>query len=165
MVQSIPVLIDAAQAELICGGVGMSAATCRSGALPNMSRCTGCRVSSDLRRVTLLVAATPAAALLDDIRRNGVIAAVFSQPSTHHTLQLKGNDARIVPIEPGDPALVERYVSAFVAELTRFGYAEALVRAFLASSPDDLAAVQFTIAAAFSQTPGPNAGEPLAAPR
>ena len=165
MAASAPVLIDAAQARLISGGVGISATTCRPGALPNMARCTGCRVSSDRRSITLLLAATPAGALLDDVRRTASIAAVFSQPSTHYTLQLKGTDARIVPLEPGDAALAAGYVDAFVAELTPFGYPEPTVRAFLASVPDDLAAIQFTIGAAFSQTPGPRAGEPLAAPQ
>ncbi|RPI43677.1 MAG: hypothetical protein EHM59_14790 [Betaproteobacteria bacterium] len=165
MAQPAPVLIDADQALFIAGGVGMSAAACRPGALPNMARCTGCRVSPDRRAVTLLIAATPGAALLDDIRRTAAIAAVFSQPSTHHTLQLKGSDARIVPLEAGDHALAERYVDAFVAELAPFGYPEAVVRGFLACAPDDLAAVQFTISAAFSQTPGPHAGEPLSAVR
>ena len=162
MAAPAPVLIDAEQARLISGGVGMSAATCRPGALPNMARCTGCRVSADRRSITLLLAATPGAALLDDVRRTSSIAAVFSQPSTHYTLQLKGTDARIVPPERGDAALVARYVDAFVAELTPFGYSETIVRAFLASMPDDIAAIEFTISAAFSQTPGPQAGEPLA---
>lgn len=105
--------------------------------------------------------ATPAAAVLDDIRRTGAIAAVFSRPSTHETLQLKGVDARIVPAEPGDDALARRYVDAFVAELVPYGYPEAVIRAFLTCPPEDLVAVQFTPVAAFSQTPGPQAGEPL----
>ena len=161
MAQPAPALIGADQADFIVGGVGASAATCRPGALPNMARCIGCRVAPDRRSVTLLLAATPGAALLDDVRRTGAIAAVFSQPSTHRTLQLKGNDARIVPTEAGDPELARRYVEAFVAQLAPFGYPEAGVRAFLACSHDDLAAVQFTICAAYSQTPGPHAGEPL----
>lgn len=141
----------------------MSAATCRRGALPDMARCVGARVSTDRRAVTLLLATTPGAAFLDAIRRTGVIAAVFSQPSTHKTLQLKGSDARIVPTEPGDSDLVSRYIDAFVAEVTVYHYPEPLIRAFLACSPDDLAAVQFTVSAAYSQTPGPQAGEPLPA--
>ena len=155
--------IGAEQAAFICGGVGVSAATCRAGALPNIARATGCRVSFDRRVVTLLLAATPGAAVLDDVRRTGVIAVVFTQPSTHRTLQLKGNDARIVPLEAGDLDLLERYVRAFAADVAPFGFSEAYMRALLACPPDDLIAVQFTIAAAFSQTPGPRAGEPLSA--
>lgn len=157
-------LIGPDEAAFICGGVGMNAAACRPGALPNLAKCTGVRVSEDRRMVTILLAATPAAAFLDDIRRTGAIAAVFSQPSTHKTLQLKGNDARIVPTEPGDAAIVERYVDAFVAQVIGYGYPEALIRAFLACSPDDLVGVQFTVSAAYSQTPGPQAGEPLVSP-
>jgi hypothetical protein len=158
-----PALIGAEQAAFICGGVGVSAATCRAGALPNIARATGCRISSDRRVVTLLFAAMPGAAVLDDVRRTGAIAVVFTQPSTHRTLQLKGNDARIVPLEAGDLGLVEQYARAFAADVAPFGFSEAYMRALLACSPDDLIAVQFTIAAAFSQTPGPRAGEPLLA--
>lgn len=156
-------LIGAEQAAFVCGGVGMSAATCRPGALPNIARATGCRVSADRRVATILLAATPGAALLDDIRRTGSIAVVFTQPSTHRTLQLKGCDARIMPLEPGDHDLVERYVRAFAADVAPFGFSEAYMRALVACAPEDLVGVQFTIAAAFSQTPGPRAGEPLAA--
>jgi hypothetical protein len=39
---------------------------------------------------------------------------------------------------------------------------EAVVRAILAYSPDDLVTVTYSPCAAFSQTPGPKAGEPLA---
>lgn len=148
-------------AAFICGGVGMSVSTCRSGALPTMARCTGARVSADRRMVTILLAATPAAAFIDDVRRTGTIAAVFSQPSTHRTLQLKGSDAHIVPTEADDPQRASRYIDAFLAEVVPYGYPEPLIRAFLASAPDDLTAVQFTVSAAFSQTPGPQAGEPL----
>jgi hypothetical protein len=163
MKATIPVLVDIEQAAFICGGVGVSAATCRANTLPNIARATGCRISPDRRVVTLLFASTPGAALLDDIRRTGAIAVVFTQPSTHRTLQLKGSDARIVPLEVGDLDLVERYVSAFAADVAPFGFPEAYMRALLACPPDDLVAVQFTIGAAFLQTPGPRAGEPLTA--
>jgi hypothetical protein len=164
MATSPTALIGAEQAAFLCGAVGISAATCRPGGLPNIARATGCRVSADRRSVTLLVAATPSAALLDDVRRTGSIAVVFSQPSSHRTFQLKGSDARIVPLEPGDAAVVERYVAAFVAHLAEFGYAEALIQALLACEADDLTAIRFTIEAVFSQTPGPRAGEALSSP-
>jgi len=150
-------------AALICGGVGMSIATCRAQALPNLVRAAGCRLSPDRRAITVMVAATPGAAVLDDIRRTGAVAVVFSQPSTHRTVQLKGTDARIVPLEAGDADLVERYVAAFAAQLESFGFSERFAHALVAQPLEDLVAVQFTIRAAFSQTPGPHAGEPLAA--
>jgi hypothetical protein len=155
------VLLGPDEAAFVCGGVGMSAATCRPGATPNIARATGCRLSADRRVATIIVAATAGAAVLDDVRRTGAIAVVFTQPSTHRTVQLKGSDARIVPLEPGDAALVERYILAFAADVRPFGFAENFMRALLSHAPDDLVGVQFTIGAAFSQTPGPQAGSPL----
>jgi len=162
MADSPPALLSPEQAAMICGGVGINAASARPGALPSMVRATGCRLSADRRVVTLLVASTPGAALLDDVRRAGRIAVVFSLPSTHRTLQLKGADAHIVPVEADDVAAVTRYVDAFVAELVPFGYPEPLIRTFLACDVEDLAAVRFTVTDAYLQTPGPHAGEPLA---
>lgn len=159
-----PAILDAANAAFIGSGVSINAASSRPGALPSLARGVGCRVSADRRSVTVLFASTPAAALLDDIRRSGAIAVVFSQPSTHRTLQLKGSNARIVPQEAGDGALTPRYTDAFIADLTPLGFSAQIVRTLLACDPDDIVAVQFSPSSAFQQTPGPSAGEPLAAP-
>ena len=161
MVDPAPAILDAANAVFVCGGVSINAACGRAGALPSLARAVGCRVSADRCRVTLLFASTPAAALLDDLRRCGAIAVVFTQPSTHRTLQLKGCDARIVPPEPGDRALTECYTDAFAAELAPFGHPDPVVRTLLAHDPGDIVGVHFTPSSAFSQTPGPGAGEPL----
>jgi len=162
MVNNAPIILEAEYADFICGGVSISAASGRAGALPSLARVVGCRVSPDRRCVTLVLASTPGAALLDDIRRSGTIAVVFTEPSTHRTVQLKGSDARIVPPDVGDRELVERYADAFVAELEPLGHPAQIVRTLLAHEPDDRVTVQFTPSSAFSQTPGPSAGTPLA---
>lgn len=164
MVNNAPAILDAANARFICSGVSINAASGRAGALPSLARAVGCRISADHRRITLLLASTPAAALLDDIRRSGAIAVVFTQPSTHRTVQLKGVDARIVPPEAGDDALTRSYTEAFVIELAPLGHPAEVVRSLLAFAADDIVALEFTPSSAFSQTPGPSAGEPLARP-
>jgi len=156
--------IDAELARLISGGISISLASCGPAGVPNMARGTGCRVGSDGRALTVLLAATPAAALLDDVRRSGRVAVVFSQPSTHFTVQFKGSDARIVPLEADDPARAAEYVDRFVAELAALGYPGEVVRTMLQACPDDIVAIRFTLAAGYSQTPGPKAGEPLGGP-
>lgn len=165
MTNELPIILDAEHAAFICGGVSINAASGHPGALPSLARSIACRVSADRRSVTLLFASTPAAALLDDIRRSATIAAVFSQPSTHRTLQLKGRDARVVPAEPGDAALSRNYADALVVELSPLGHPAQIVRALLAHDTDDVVAVQFTPSSAFSQTPGPSAGTPLSSGR
>jgi hypothetical protein len=157
------ILLDAPLAGFVRGGVSTLLSSCRLGRIPTMARGLGCRVADDRRGVDVFLAATPGAALLDDVRHSGMLAVVFSQPSTHRTVQLKGTDAHVVPVEAGDAADIARYIDAFVAEVESIGYAGAIIRTLLACPMDDVVALRFTIAAAFSQTPGPGAGAPLAA--
>ena len=154
-------LLDADQAAFICGAVSICASSSRANGLPDLARATGVRVSEDRATVTVLFASTPGAAVLDDVRRNGRIAVVFTEPGSHRTIQLKGDDACIVSVESGDAALAVRYAEAFASCLVRLGYDKELGLTLLACDPEDLVAVRFSVAAGFSQTPGPNAGEPL----
>ncbi|HSD55481.1 MAG TPA: hypothetical protein VLC47_15045 [Burkholderiales bacterium] len=55
--------------------------------------------------------------LLRDLRDTGTIAAVFTQPSTRRTIQLKGTDAASGPLEPGDTALIEANIAALVRDM------------------------------------------------
>lgn len=157
---SVP-LIDAEHVAFMQGGVSISVGGCNADNMPSLSRAIGCRVSIDRREVTVFVAATHAVALLSDVGANGAIAVVFSQPSTNRTMQLKGRDARILPPLTSDLQLVDAYRDSFIAELVPLGYEARLMRAFQACAPSDVVALTFTPCAAFSQTPGPQAGEPL----
>ncbi|MFC5768254.1 hypothetical protein [Thauera sinica] len=93
---------------------------------------TGGRVAADRRGLTILLSAAASAGLIDDVRRNGAIAVVFSLPTDHHTLQFKGSDARVVPLEPSDEALAARYVGAFASGLEPLGYPGRIIRRLLA---------------------------------
>ncbi|HEY8609549.1 MAG TPA: hypothetical protein VIM12_20725 [Noviherbaspirillum sp.] len=154
-----PPLIDDPHAAFLQDGVSMSIGGCGPGAAPTLARGVGCRVAPDRRQVTVFVSAAQAAPLLACIRANGMIAAVFSQPSTHRTVQIKGRDARLVPLAEGDQALLERYRKAFAADLAPLGFQEVQVQALVTCA--DVVAVAFTPAEAYVQTPGPNAGERL----
>jgi hypothetical protein len=66
-------------------------------------------------------------------------------------------------LQPGDLDVVESYRCKFVRELVPMGFDEILIRSLLAAPPADLVAVKFTPVEAYSQTPGPKAGEPLRA--
>jgi hypothetical protein len=126
--------------------------------IPFLSRALGLRLSPDLRSVTLFFSATDAHGLLANIRSNAMIAAVFSQPSTHQALQLKGSDAKVEKLLKSDKKIVTSYRHAFVEHLEKFGYSPNLIEALLTPESDDFVAVTFTPSTAFSQTPGPNAG-------
>jgi hypothetical protein len=120
----------------------------------------GCRVSRDRRQVTVLVESDRAISLLEDVAANGMIAVVFSQPSTHQTIQLKGIDARVVRITAADRAAARRHLRDWSADLARIGF-DAPFATVLHGGTGELAAIRFTPTAAFQQTPGPGAGLPL----
>lgn len=153
--------IDPAHAAFLQRGVGMSIAACNGDGIPTIVRGTGCRVSGDRRRVTVFVSATQAAPVIACIRANGNIAVVFSEPSTHRTVQLKGKDASIGELDDGDLQRIADYRNAFVAQLKPLGYDEALIRTLFAYRSTDIVTLSFTPTEGFSQTPGPHAGEPL----
>ena len=156
-----PPVIDAAHAAFLLGRVSIVAASRDDRNVPTLMRGLGCRLSRDRRQVTILLRASQSEALLADLRANGVIAVVFSEPSTHRTLQLKGTGATVGPLQRGDAQLLTRYRDAMLAEICPLGYAEALIRTMLSCPPQDAVAVTFRPSHAFSQTPGPGAGQPL----
>jgi hypothetical protein len=133
--------------------------------IPCLARALACRLSSDLRQVTLLFCSSDAKEMLDHVAANGTIAAVFSVPSTHESLQLKGVDAKVEEPAATDAAFASRHLEAFLDHVGKLGHPPGLVRRLMACEPGDLMAVTFTPSAAFSQTPGPRAGRPIGVPR
>jgi hypothetical protein len=133
--------------------------------IPSLARALACRLSSDRRQVTLLVCSSDSKQMLDHVAANGAIAAVFSVPSTHQSLQLKGVDAKVAKAAANDAALAGRHLDAFVEHVGKLGHPPDLVRRLMACEPGDLMTVTFTPSAAFSQTPGPRAGCAIGVPR
>ena len=144
------------------GGVSLHAASRDADNVAQLSRPLGCRISDDRTRVTVFLLASHAGAMLADYRANGQIAVVITLPSSHRTVQLKGTDAAIEPLQDGDHILIARHREKFVAELQGMGYNAALGDKLLAGMRGDVVAVSFTVTAAFIQTPGPSAGTPIA---
>ena len=141
--------------------LSMVAASRSSKNIPFLARAVGRRFGPDLRQITLFFSSADAQDMLERIAGSGMIAAVFSLPSTHQTLQLKGSDARIDKVLKNDVQLVASYRRAVVDQLEELGFARPLIDTMLACEPGDLSAVTFTPSAAFSQTPGPNAGRAI----
>jgi hypothetical protein len=140
-------------------GVSLVVGACSDDRTPVVARATGCRVSRDDGRVTLLISATQGAEVLRCVRQNGAVAVVFSKPSTHKTIQLKGRDAVVSGPEESDLALALGYQQRFSEELAPLGFDPALIRTFLACPPADLVTLTFTPSEAYVQTPGPGAGQ------
>lgn len=158
-----PPLIDAEHAVFMTSGVSISVGSRDAARLPNLTRAFGCRIPPDRSRVTVFVSAPQSAPVVADISANGHIAVVFTQPSTHRTVQFKGSDACVEALADGDTARVARYRDDFVAHLVALGYPGETIAQMVACPDDELIALSFTPTAAFTQTPGPRAGQPLTA--
>jgi hypothetical protein len=156
-------LIDPELAAFLQSGISMHLATARGG-LPQITRAAGCRIAPDRRRVTVFVIPSQSVGVLDDIAAEGVVAAVFTKPRSHRTVQLKGRDARIASASAEDEALVRTQVEAFRAELATIGFPDRLGTTLAAGAPGPLLGVTFTVATAFIQTPGPAAGQAIGKP-
>lgn len=158
--------ISAAFATFLEGGMSINVAARDARNLPSIARALGCRFSLDRRRLTVFLSRAQAAAVLADVRANGAVAVVFVEPSTHKSWQFKGGDAREEPLARGDAGRIRSYVETFVRDVTPLGHPPDLIRLLFAGPretppPDDWAAVTFTPAAVFTQTPGQAAGKPL----
>lgn len=155
-------VLDSGVLEFLQHRVLVSVASRSVDHVPSLVRCVGFRVHSRPQRLTVFVRTRYSERVLEDIRATGLVAVVFSEPSTHRTLQVKGTDAVAGPLEEGDWPAVGAHSEAAVAELGRLGYAEQWVRTVFEATPAQVQAVRFTPSSAFGQTPGPRAGAPLA---
>ncbi len=154
-------LLSEANAAFIQRRVSINVASRDAANAAAVARACGCRVAPDHRQVTVFLCPTQADTLLRDLAETGIITVVFTRPSTHKTIQLKGSDARIEPLAAGDEALIQAYRESFVEDLLGLGYTRAFSAAVVAGADDQVIAVSFTPTAAFDQTPGPHAGRAL----
>ncbi|MCL5255953.1 MAG: hypothetical protein M1363_07525 [Gammaproteobacteria bacterium] len=142
----------------------MNVAARNASLITTITRALGCRVSDDRRRITVFLPVERCQTLLDNLRVNGAIAVVAVRPSTHESIQLKGADAVIGPLQQGDDALMTAHLEQFVADLCSIGYTEAFARMVIPNRSGEIVAVTFTPLAVFQQTPGPEAGRRLESP-
>ena len=152
-------LLDEGLCAFVAGGVSIGIGTRDADLRPHTVRAVGGR--HDAGRIVLFVPCGPGAPVLRDIEANGRIAVVFSSPSSHRTVQLKGRDAHVVPLEPDDRAIAFAYREALGRDLMSIGYPPGLVEPLLAGIEGPLAGVAFTPDEGFDATPGPRAGAPL----
>lgn len=160
-------LTDPGWNAFLAGGVSVVVAGRDGDGRPALMRAVGARFDAGMRRLTVYLSASRSVGLLRGIGDNGAIAVVISKPTTHQTVQLKGKDAALRPLDREDIERVDGYVRSMTQELAALGFPAAFVDALFDADPPsgidarDLVAVGFTPAEAFVQTPGPRAGTAL----
>ncbi len=144
-------------------GVSVRLASSTPGRRPVTGRGVAVTVEDDRSRIRLLVASDACGALLDAVRATGFIAAAFTQPTTHRSIQLKGRGAVVVPLDADACEIADRHCRAFVLELREIGFSEPFIASVCTYTPGSLVGIRFTPDGAFDQTPGPGAGDALVA--
>lgn len=146
---------------MLVKGVSLMLSSCDHALNPSVMRAVGSLVEDEGRRITAYVGRAQARQLLADIASSGRLAAVFSQPSTHLTLQLKSRRVRLRDLRPEAEPALQRYRQSMEQELATLGFAAVFAQALIAPDPAGLVAVEFQPDEAYDQTPGAGAGRPL----
>lgn len=145
-------------AAIIAKGVSCIVGSRDAQLRPSLMRAVGSRLGANGQEITVFLSRPHSRQLLLDIAATGHVAAVFSQPSTHRTIQLKSTRAVLRNATPEDVPDMARCEASLDQELQAIGYESGLAGVLLAHRLEDLVAVTFVPEQAFDQTPGPQAG-------
>ncbi len=154
-------LLSPEHIALIAGGISAIVASRDAAHRPSLMRAVGTDISPDGRRITVYLNRPASMQLLADLQATGLIAVVFSEPSTHRTLQVKARQVTTRAAQPEDQALLQRYLRAMEAQLAQVGIRAEQAHAMLGHQLADVVAVSFAPEEAYDQTPGPRAGARL----
>jgi len=157
-----PYRIDDETAEFIQRFVSINLASRNAHNRPTLSRAAGCRIDEDRTHLTVYVDQASNRQLLENLRANGCLAVVFSRPSSHRTIQFKGNDATLAEVSEADLAQIRDYLETFRQELRDIGFPEPFCQAILPPAAHSYIGIRFSAERAYTQTPGPDAGKKLA---
>jgi len=160
---SPPPLLDETLAAFLGGPVAINVASRDAALEPSVARAYGCRVSDDRRELVVFLSVQRSATVLRDLGAGAPVAVIFSLPRNHESRQLKGLNARILPLGPGDREVMRTYGAAFGAEIRALGYTGDFTGVLMAGIEDEAVGVAFAPTEIFEQTPGPNAGKRLSA--
>lgn len=149
-------LVESAHAAKLLGASG-------GGQRGTLTHAYACRVAPDGRQVTVTVARSQSAPLLAALERDRRVALVVCHVQSLTTLQLKGSDARLVEVGPAERAAAVAHGEEFARFGGSVGYDARMLRVHMDCTAEDVLGIAFSLDQAFVQTPGPRAGQPLAA--
>ena len=89
------------------------------------------------------------------------MAATFSQPGSHRSIQLKAPAAAAREAEPADAPAADAQSRVFRDLLIAAAYPDAFATTYCSAGGQPLVAIEFVPESAFVQTPGPGAGARL----
>lgn len=148
-------------AEFCQGGVSVVIAARSADGMPIAGVAKACRITPE-GRMRLFLTEPANRTLLSAFAQGSPIAATFSAPRNHRSIQVKSASVRQVDLGDGELAEIARQVKVFAGELVSSNYTPRFATAFTGYREEEIVAVEFLPDDAFVQTPGPGAGEQLA---
>lgn len=127
---------------------------------PTIARGVGARPSEAGDLVDVFVSRAQWPDLIAGCAAGAPLAVTFCRPANYRTYQIKGPVLETGDIAPDDHALSRRYMEAMRAALIALGVRDRQIDFWITDR--DLVRVRFVPSAAFTQTPGPDAGRILA---
>lgn len=155
-------MIDAQLAAFLQEGVGIHIGTRDGARRPNGARAIAVHVEHDGADLVVFVSAVAAARLMADLESNHQAAVSFGRPTDDRACQVKGTFIDARPATEEDRPLVAAQWDGFLSRLEQIGIPRVATRAWVTWPA---VAIRLRATAVFNQTPGPNAGTPLAGAR
>jgi hypothetical protein len=152
-------MIDAQLAQFLQEGLAIHIGTRNEQLEPNGARAAALTVDEDGSHVVVYVAKIAAARVLSDLESNGLAAISVARPTDDRACQLKGTFVGSRLAKASERALVARQFDGFVETLEHIGIPRLGTQNWITWPA---VAIRLRITALFDQTPGANAGAPLA---
>lgn len=152
-------MLDEALAAFLQQGLAINIGTRNARLEPNAARVSAVLVDADRRHLVLYVPRLAAKTVLADLHANGQAAVVFARPEDDRACQVKGTFVSDRPARVTERAPVAAQWDGFVRQLETVGVPGEASRPWVFWP---CVAIRLRVHAVFSQTPGPDAGAPLA---
>jgi hypothetical protein len=154
--------LDAELADFISQGALIRLASASPTGVPDLCFGLACFVDPERRRLRVAFDGRQADPVLQLAVHSGRAALVFTDPVSYRTVQIKTTDARVAAVPASDHAEVARRVSLANGQLALIGFGDPFAATLNGYEEERLVMLHCSIHALFDQTPGPNAGKPLA---
>ena len=152
-------MISPPLASFLVEGLSIHIGTRDADLRPEGGRAAAVTVSPDGRQMVVYVPETAFSRLRPNIDANGYAAIGFGRPVDDRACQVKGNVLDVRPATDDERALVASQWDGFMRQLEMIGIPRGLSANW---SMWPAVAVTMKVTAVFEQTPGPQAGTPIA---
>ena len=152
-------MIDVELAAFLQEGIAIQLGTRNARCEPNGVRVVAVTVDGDGRHLVAYVPDAAAPQVLSDLESNGQAALVFARPPDERACQVKGTFTGARPASAEERAGVEAQWDRWLDRLASIGVARATLEPWITWP---CTAIRLRVTAIFNQTPGPNAGSPIA---